>query len=565
MVLEVDSFLNAQQIIAQAKNWGANLLHPGYGFLSENAQFAKLCEENTIAFVGPTSEQIKILGSKESSKKIAKLCGVPVLASLSSSELKTIKQSEWKSEFEKRGIHSPYLIKASGGGGGRGMRIVENFAVIPETLTRASHEALQAFNDDTVFVERYLQHPRHIEIQIFGDGYGNGVFFGERECSLQRRHQKVIEECPSSVVTQELRNAMGKAALSFVAYTKYRGAGTVEFLLDEKGNFYFLEMNTRLQVEHPVTEMVYGIDLLHMQIDLALGKEWLSNSYTKIKAHGVALEARILAENPRKKFLPTPGKIEEYIEPQGEGIRVDSGVTKGSTILPTFDSMISKLIVHAENREQAIEKMLYALKNYFIFGITTNIPFLISLVSRKEFLFGEESTHFIEEHLSELNDKLIPQKLIDCFESFVNREQLFSNTQKQQHAHVNIFSRQLTHDDLNIEKIPFTSFKNSSGQLEVNIGGEVLKLENPAFYNQLFSHDSISGNEVKSPMAGKVYDVCVESGAKVKKGDLLFIIESMKMQLEVRASQNGIIKDIVVSKGEILMGPNNLATLHTII
>lgn len=561
-VFEIDSFLNAQQIIECAQQYGAHLIHPGYGFLSENAKFAKLCEKSGITFIGPTNAQIQKLGSKESSKQLARKCGIPVLPSLSSTDLKKIPHTQWKKEFEKLNIQPPYLIKASGGGGGRGMRIVHSFDDIQNALERASHEALQAFHDDTVFVERYLQHPRHIEIQVFGNGKGGGVFFGERECSLQRRHQKVIEECPSSVITEDLRKRMGQAALALVKQTKYRGAGTVEFLLDAQKNFYFLEMNTRLQVEHPVTEMVYGIDLVHAQIDLALG-HWKPLTP---KPQGVALEARILAENPRQNFLPTPGTIEEYIEPYGDGIRVDTGVQKGSVILPSFDSMIAKLIVHAANRPLAIEKMQYALKNYFIFGITTNIPFLIALTSRPEFLTGQISTHFIEEHLDELNQTLISKQLINFLKLSSCRDALFATeAQIPQLSHLNVFFKQKFnssfHNELDLKNIHYTKFLNSKGQLELNVGGEIVILEHPGLYHQHTSHQQENSYEIRSPMAGKIYDILIKNGDFVNKGDLIFIIESMKMQLEVRASQYGILKNVVVQKGDIVSSTNPLGVI----
>lgn len=562
----VDSFLHAQQIVDCAKQWGAHLLHPGYGFLSENAQFAKLCEDNDIIFVGPTSVQIKKLGSKESSKNIAQKCRVPVLPSLLSSELKNLpSKKDWQNEFKKRGIYSPYLIKASGGGGGRGMRVVHTFEEIPESLERAAHEALQAFSDDTVFVERYLTHPRHIEIQVFGDGKGKGVCFGERECSLQRRHQKVIEECPSSVVTDKLRKQMCDAALRIVKHTKYRGAGTVEFLLDEQKNFYFLEMNTRLQVEHPVTEMIYGIDLVHAQIDLALGN-WKAFA---TKPRGVALEARILAEDPRRNFLPTPGIIEEYIEPYGDGIRVDTGVQKGSAILPTFDSMIAKLIVYAGDRASAVQKLNYALTHYFIFGITTNIPFLIALTKRDEFLNGQISTHFIEENLAALNQSLISKHLINFVKSHACRETLFAKQKDQAHQrHVSIFSNQrlnqFSHNQFDLTDIQYTKFLNSRGEIELNVDGEIVVLEHPGFYNQRGVSHQENSAEIKSPMAGKIYDILLKNGDYVKKGDLVFVIESMKMQLEVRASQDGILKEVVSQKGDIIMGANTLGVIAPI-
>ena len=277
-VLLVTSFLNSNEIVQKSKEWGAHFIHPGYGFLSENSEFAELIERAGITFVGPTPENMKMMGSKEAAKHVANQCSVPTLNALLSHDLKEIPTSEWDKELNKRKIFSPFLVKASGGGGGRGMRIVDNVTELPNAIKRASEEAKASFNDGTVFVERYLTAPRHIEIQVFGDGKGGGVFFGERECSLQRRHQKVIEEAPSSQITPQLREKMGRASLELVKYTKYRGAGTLEFLLDEAGHFYFLEMNTRLQVEHPVTENAYGVDLVHAQFDLAKLAQFISKS-----------------------------------------------------------------------------------------------------------------------------------------------------------------------------------------------------------------------------------------------------------------------------------------------
>ena len=270
-ILEVESFLDGEGIVRAARDWGAHLLHPGYGFLSENAEFAEEVEKAGLVFVGPTPENMKALGNKESAKALAERCGVPTLTSLSSKELEGLSADALVDQLASRGISAPYLVKASGGGGGRGMRVVGSAAELPEAVRRGSEEALSGFGDPSVFVECFLTGPRHIEIQVFGDGEGGGVFLGERECSMQRRHQKVVEESPSVVVDDALRESLGKAALALVAETRYRGAGTVEFLLDSEKKFHFLEVNTRLQVEHPVTEMVYGVDLVQAQLDLAEG------------------------------------------------------------------------------------------------------------------------------------------------------------------------------------------------------------------------------------------------------------------------------------------------------
>src|SRR3990172_6144429 len=322
-VLEVGSFLDPEAIVTAGKRFRADLLHPGYGFLSENAHFAELTEAGGMAFVGAREETMKLLGDKERAKELARTLGVPALEALGSRELSGLSAQELEKALQGKGLAPPYLVKAAGGGGGRGMRVVENLSDLPRALERASGEALSGFADPTVFVERYLASPRHVEIQILGDGKGGGIFLGERECSMQRRYQKVIEEAPSPVVDSRLREAMGNAALALVRESRYRGAGTVEFLLDAEGRFYFLEVNTRLQVEHPVTEEVYGIDLVAAQLDVALGG-WPSAGPSRVP-EGWAIEARGLAEDPRSGFLPTPGPVLRYREPRGPGLRVESG------------------------------------------------------------------------------------------------------------------------------------------------------------------------------------------------------------------------------------------------
>ncbi|MBM3381871.1 MAG: biotin/lipoyl-binding protein [Betaproteobacteria bacterium] len=419
-VLEVSSFLDAQAIVNAARSWRADLIHPGYGFLSENADFAQLVEDAGIAFVGPTPLNMRAMGGKESAKSFARRCGVPTLEALLSQELKQLAVEKWSEVLTQRGIVAPFLVKASGGGGGRGMRIVENIKDLPDAIARASQEALASFNDPTVFVERYLVAPRHVEIQVFGDGQGGGVFWGERECSLQRRHQKVLEEAPSPVVDTQLREKMGRAAMALVAETKYRGAGTVEFLLSDSGEFFFLEMNTRLQVEHPVTELVYGVDLVRAQFELALGV-WPEgfprpDVFVVPVPRGVAIEARLLAEDPRSGFLPTPGPLVVYREANLPGVRVDSGVVEGGRVNDRFDSMIAKVIAHAATRAAACELLARALEKTTVHGCTTNLPFLTAVAQHADYIEGNVSTAWIGTHVDELNRSLIPEKLIAFFE-----------------------------------------------------------------------------------------------------------------------------------------------------
>jgi acetyl/propionyl-CoA carboxylase alpha subunit len=580
-VIPVSSFLNAKEIVKKAQEWQADLIHPGYGFLSENADFAKLIEQTKITFVGPTSENMISMGAKESAKKIAQECHVSTLNALFSKDLENISCEQWKNELEKKGISAPYLVKASGGGGGRGMRVVERFEDLENAVARASEEAQSSFGNSTVFVERYLIKPRHIEIQVFGDGCGGGIFFGERECSLQRRHQKVIEESPSSFVSKSLRQKMGKASLDLVKKTKYQGAGTVEFLVDENENFYFLEMNTRLQVEHPVTELSYGIDLVHAQFDLASGF-WPKtfpdpNTFCLLEPSGVSLEARILAEDPKNHFLPTPGKICFYQEPQGEGIRVDSGVIAGSVINSNFDSMIAKLIVHSETRAQAVEKLKKALSEFIILGCTTNISFLKSIASHPDFLCGKESTSWISENLDELNKSTLDASMIDFFSSKKFSEKLaFVMLGKGILQGVNRTFASSDEDFFEIlpekEDHKFLLKNNKinlifyairvSKQIHISVSGEFLMLPHPMYESYEGSKRNVEKAEVHAPMAGKVFEILIKQDDSVEPNQVLFILESMKMQLEIRSSLSGKVKKICVEKGQILKGPDLMAVLQ---
>jgi acetyl/propionyl-CoA carboxylase alpha subunit len=623
-VITVESFLNKEEIVKAAKAWGAQLIHPGYGFLSENFEFCALVENAGMIFVGPTSKNMQMMGNKESAKKIAKQCAVPILNGFFSYELKKIPVKQWPQEFQKRNIQAPFLIKASFGGGGRGMRIVERPEELPAMVQRASQEAQASFENGTVFVESYLKNPKHIEIQIFGDGCGGGVFLGERECSLQRRHQKIVEEAPSSFVCADLRKKMGQAALAVVAHTQYRGAGTLEFLVDEHKNFYFLEMNTRLQVEHPVTEQAYGVDLVQAQFDLAQGY-WPPDFpdpriFCVLEPKQVSLEVRILAEDARNEFLPTPGKILFYKEPQGSKIRVDTAVCEGARINPQFDSLIAKLIVTASRRGEAVELMSRAIENFNILGCTTNLSFLQSLIRHPDFLLGKHSTGWIGENIHKLQEPLLPQKFMDFLNSAKFKETLFLMFQKEKnlssinsifyrqkfsldkvtnntsHFHFEIqksqqknkfyllgqvvstfikeeefknffFSRCLNFydflDPLDPKaKIPFLALPLSFQEIHLSILGEYLTLKSPFFDESEKNKFSRNSGEIRSPMAGKVFEVLVSKEQEVREGQVLFVVESMKMQLEIKSAYRGKIKEIFVKQEQILTGSELLAVFH---
>ncbi|MGS2726422.1 acetyl-CoA carboxylase biotin carboxylase subunit [Psychroserpens sp. BH13MA-6] len=387
-----ESYLRGDKIIEVAKSLNVDAIHPGYGFLSENADFAELCESNGVTFIGPKSKAIKIMGSKLAAKEAVKKYDIPMVPGTDEAitdipEAKKIAQE----------IGFPILIKASAGGGGKGMRIVEKESEFESQMNRAISEAVNAFGDGSVFIEKYVTSPRHIEIQVMADTHGNTIHLFERECSIQRRHQKVVEEAPSSVLTPELRAKMGEAAIKVAKACDYVGAGTVEFLLDDQHNFYFLEMNTRLQVEHPVSELITNTDLVEMQIRVARG-EVLPYSQDDLSIHGHALELRVYAEDPLNDFLPSVGTLSTYQLPVGEGIRVDNGFEQGMDIPIYYDPMLSKLITYGKTREEAIGLMLKAIDDYHIEGIETTLPFGTFVCEHEAFRSGNFDTHFVKRY-----------------------------------------------------------------------------------------------------------------------------------------------------------------------
>jgi acetyl-CoA carboxylase biotin carboxylase subunit len=384
------SYLNGDKIISLAKQLGVDGIHPGYGFLSENAVFAQSVEDAGINFIGPSPAAMHIMGSKLAAKECVKKYNIPMVPGINNA-IKDIGLAK-KTAAE---IGYPILIKASAGGGGKGMRVVEKEADFEEQMQRASSEASSSFGDGAVFIEKYVSAPRHIEIQILADKSGNTVHLFERECSIQRRHQKVVEESPSSVLTPELRKEMGAAAVMVAKSCNYFSTGTVEFLLDENLRFYFLEMNTRLQVEHPVTEMITGIDLVEEQIKIARG-ELLRFTQDDLTINGHSLELRVYAEDPLNNFLPSIGTLTKYIKPAGEGIRVDDGYEEGMTIPIYYDPMIAKLVTHGKNRTEAIQKMKEAISAYKIEGVATTLPFGSFVFNHPAFLSGKFDTHFVK-------------------------------------------------------------------------------------------------------------------------------------------------------------------------
>lgn len=396
------SYLLGDKIIDLCKEMAVDAIHPGYGFLSENAGFAKKVTEAGLIFIGPSPEAIEVMGSKLAAKQAVSKYDIPMVPGTEEaiSDIPAAKKTAAE-------IGYPILIKASAGGGGKGMRIVENEEEFEEQMQRAISEAVSAFGDGAVFIEKYITSPRHIEIQVLGDQHGNVVHLFERECSVQRRHQKVIEEAPSAVITEEKRNEMGQAAIAVAKACNYYGAGTVEFIVDENLDFYFLEMNTRLQVEHPVTEMITGKDLVLEQILIAEGKP-LSFTQDDLKILGHAVEVRVYAEDPRNNFLPDIGKLITYQRPQGPGIRVDDGFEQGMDIPIYYDPMIAKLVTHAENRQKAINRMVRAIDDYRITGIETTLPFCRFVLEHDAFVSGDFDTKFVEKYFT-------PEKLDEVF------------------------------------------------------------------------------------------------------------------------------------------------------
>lgn len=435
------SYLLGDKIIQVCKELNVDAIHPGYGFLSENADFAKKVTDAGIIFVGPSPESIEVMGSKLAAKQAVSKYNIPLVPGTEEA-ISDISAAKKKAAE----IGYPILIKASAGGGGKGMRIVESEAEFEEQMQRAVSEAQSAFGDGAVFIEKFITSPRHIEIQVLGDQHGNTVYLFERECSIQRRHQKVIEEAPSAVVSPEMRKAMGEAAVGVAKACNYYGAGTVEFIVDDKLNFYFLEMNTRLQVEHPVTEMITGKDLVREQIRIAEGNS-LPFAQEDLKIHGHAVEVRVYAEDPKNNFLPDIGKLITYRRPQGPGIRVDDGFEEGMDIPIFYDPMIAKLITHGENRQEAIDRMIRAINDYRITGIETTLDFCRFALQHEAFTSGMFDTKFVERYFT-------PEKL----------EPVFSEEEKQILAALAVVFYEKEENQINPKtpknNLPTTNWKN---------------------------------------------------------------------------------------------------------
>jgi len=607
-----ETYLNIKKIVGIAKASGCEAIHPGYGFLAENPEFVKACDKAGIIFIGPNARAMKLMGNKVESREALKDAGIPMTAGITG-DVKTLLKRAKEIPF-------PIMIKAAAGGGGKGMRIVHDDANLAELLESTSREAKNYFGDGTVFIEKYIEEPRHIEFQVLGDNYGNVVHLFERECSIQRRHQKIIEESPSPTLTPEVREKMGQTAVRIAREIGYNNAGTVEFLVDKDLNFYFLEMNTRVQVEHPVTELVTGIDIVQEQIMIAAGKE-LDLDQELLTQNGHAIECRIYAEDPENNFLPSPGTMSYYLEPEGDFIRVDSGTLNATTIHSFYDPLICKLIVWGEDRENARLQMLDALDNFIIHGIKTNIAFLDRLLQNQAYITNKVSTKYCDEHLADITAGIRNTKEnipihIPGLAYYLND---FLESRPPDGENLNIWSHigywrdvmelegavdgkpflfsidQVRNNDFLITtdtgKFRITVRYCQDGYLEYILDGQYLdffistdeegtgyvtfngilfevKRQDVLYGSQelLGSMDSKGGKgdgRIVSPMPGRVIKVNVKEGQAVKKGATLLIVEAMKMENYITAPIDGEVEKINVKVGEMVDSSKRLVELKT--
>ena len=586
-----ESYLVIEKIIDACKKTKADAVHPGYGFLSENEEFAKALEENSIAFIGPNHKAIVSMGDKIESKKIAEEASVNVIPGYT----KAIKDEKEAVKIAKE-IGYPVMLKASAGGGGKGMRVVNNDDECVDGFQRAKNESKASFGDDRIFAEKFITEPHHIEIQILADKKGNAIFLGERECSIQRRHQKVVEEAPSPFINDQTRQEMGAQAIALAKAVDYESAGTVEFIVDKNQNFYFLEMNTRLQVEHPVTEMVTGIDLVEQMIKVAYGEE-LEIKQSDIKTNGWAIESRVYAEDPYREFMPSIGRLSKYLTPDhSENVRVDTGIREGSEVSMFYDPMIAKLITHGENRDKAIENMMSAIDQYVIDGLSHNLNFLSSIMHNETFQSGYTTTDFIEQEYSDgFKGEAITEKEFEVFASILGachlldqmklnflyvNEKKFIVSFEGQNIEINIKKdgdNFVTHVDNNEYHLSLNSQSNDpritclvNGQNMVvqvrkekpryqlvhkgKIAMALISEKRVAELNELMP-EKIPQDMSKfllSPMPGLLIKVCVKEGQEVKAGEELAVVEAMKMENSLRASKDLKIKSILGSEGDNL-------------
>ncbi|GJM40677.1 MAG: 3-methylcrotonyl-CoA carboxylase subunit alpha [Ardenticatenaceae bacterium] len=611
-----DSYLNQEAILEAAHQTGVDAIHPGYGFLAENSAFARACTEAGFIFIGPNPEAIELMGNKRAAKSLMVEAGVPTVPGYSGGD-----QSDGRFQTEAQKIGLPIMVKAAAGGGGKGMRLVNELAALPEALTAARREALVAFGSDELLLERALLQPRHVEIQLFGDQQGNIIHLGERDCSIQRRHQKVIEESPSPALTPELRAKMGETAVAAARAVHYDNAGTVEFLLDHRGNFYFLEMNTRLQVEHPVTEMVTGLDLVAWQISVAAG-EPLPLMQADVSLSGHAIEARLYAENPANDFLPVTGPVLLWQPPTGGGVRVDDGIQTGDEITVHYDPMLAKIIVHGPDRATAVQKLYRALETAVLLGFTRNLPYLQAIVQQPDFVAGKYSTHFLADQLGswepragDLSLALIGAAMAQ-FYSWPQHPQNGGYWRNNPNGPIrsqfqigpdrfregSLLSEDASINLSGLETVLLEPVRFQTNQFDIMIHEEQFEVTcvpqtgpdwmlavNGRFHQLLIVQNgddfwvqtdagavcvtalprlprktavSATAGSLRAPMPGSVLAVLVQPGQAVSEGDPLLKLEAMKMEHTIRAPAAGQVAEIFYAAGDAVPADAQLLRLE---
>lgn len=588
-----DSYLDATKVLEAARDAGAEAIHPGYGFLSENADFAQSCENAGLTFIGPSVEAIALMGNKAAAKRRMIAAGVPCVPGYEGAE-----QSALVLQAEAEKIGYPVMIKAAAGGGGRGMRLVQASADFTSALNLAKSEALAAFGSDEMILEKAVMRPRHVEVQVFADATGHTIHLGERDCSVQRRHQKVVEEAPCPVMTPELRTRMGAAAVEAARAISYLGAGTVEFLLDESGAFYFLEMNTRLQVEHPVTELITGQDLVALQIRAAQG-EPLGLSQEDIKLTGHAIEVRLYAEDPAQDFLPQSGLISQWRPPVGAGIRVDAGISSGQEVSAFYDPMLAKVVAHGATRAQALQRLRSALSDTILFGPVCNRDFLMDVLAHPAFVAGEATTGFIGDHFDPLAETVVSSTDLALAAYLIYRAEtarLASASRtpaellgwsSQGRMQTRMILEAGTEPQVVLLSVVGADVTVQIGTAshQINQQGDTLRLDGLRL--GLLDHCLVGddlfiatttrilqirrrraaaaveatsgGGAVRAPMHGNLLEICVEAGAQVAVGTRLAVLEAMKMQHEILAEVAGIVSEVTavaasqVKAGDLLV------------
>ncbi|MBZ9782537.1 acetyl/propionyl/methylcrotonyl-CoA carboxylase subunit alpha [Pseudomonas sp. REP124] len=581
------SYLNIPAIIDAARRTGADAIHPGYGFLSENADFARACNAAGITFIGPDADAIELMGSKRLSKIAMLNAGVPCIRGYQGAE-----QDDATLSREAERIGYPLMIKASAGGGGRGMRLVHESKDLLEQIRTARSEALHGFGSDELILEQALIEPRHVEVQLFGDRHGNLIYLGERDCSIQRRHQKVIEEAPCPIMTEALRQAMGEAALKAGRAVNYVGAGTVEFLLDARGEFYFLEMNTRLQVEHPVTELITGLDLVAWQLNIAEGQP-LPLRQEQVQLNGHAMEVRLYAEDPTRDFLPQTGRIDAWEPALNSGVRIDHGLIEGASISPFYDPMLGKLIAHGATREDARRKLLRAVQDSVLLGVQSNQRLLASLLQHPQFIDGQFSTAFITQQFAEhpclhaheptAEELAIATALLYQASAQAHRGPLAgwrNNASAALHYRLGLDEQQWS---VSLNAVPGEALRIQAAErsLELKIidcdgrqatleidgirqrhayrlqAGQICLFTRPGSLCledrtqvPVSSSASVSSGTLKAPMDGAIVDVLVNEGSQVSKGQLLVVLEAMKMEHPLKSGIDGVLKRLQVQVGD---------------